>query len=263
MNKKLIVILCEPRTGSNLLCEAVESYSSLQCISEFYLSPYSGLYVKKDNVPDDLPHKDMLSLEQQDSLFTFLNIQDRNHYEMLVNIYNNPIDALLELYKITDKTLVVKIMRLQFNELDLDRLIDFPFVEIIVLERSNKLEEYVSHMKAIEHNKWFNVDTSNIKIKVDVDKFLKRLNESNDWYLKIRQHLIIANKNYLELNYETHLLEFDQEEFCKMFDIWLEKINITTDKTNHKMHFFKKQNNAPIENSISNYDEVMRLYNGS
>jgi hypothetical protein len=263
MNKKLILILCEPRTGSNLLCEAIESYSNLQCISEFYLSPYSGLYVKKDNVPNDLPHKDMLSAEQQHHLFNFLEIKDHNHYKMLTGIYSNPIDTLLEVYKITDKTLVVKIMKGHFEELNLDRLLDLPFVEAIVLERSNKLEEYVSHIKAMESNKWFNTDTSDIKINVDIDKFLKKNNLSAVWYQKIRQQLKSNNKNYLELNYEKDLLDFNQDTFCKMFDTWLESINLPIDKTNHKMHFFKKQNNAPIEHSISNYEEVKRLYNGN
>ena len=80
MTKKLILILCEPRTGSNLLCEAMESYTDLQCINEFYLSPYFGLYVRQDHIPDDLPHKDLLTLEQQTCLFKFLNVKLNNFY---------------------------------------------------------------------------------------------------------------------------------------------------------------------------------------
>jgi hypothetical protein len=261
MNKKLILILCEPRTGSNLLCEAIESYSNLQCINEFYLSPYLGLYVRKDHIPNDLPHKNILTQEQQNHLFNFLDIND--HYDMLVNIYKSPVESLVELYNITTKTLVVKIMRRHYEELKLDSLLDLPYTEIIVLERSNKLEEYVSHIKAIEFDKWFNTDTSDIKVKVDIDKFLEKRNLSQTWYTKIRQHFISNKKHYLELNYEKDLLNFNQDDFCKMFDDWLLKINVNVNKTNHRMKFFKKQNNAPIEQSILNYNEVSRVYNGS
>jgi len=257
MSKKLILILCEPRTGSNLLCEAMESYSGLQCINEFYLSPNIGLYVSRDHVPEDLPHKDLLTQSQQDLLFNFLKIENNNHFDMLVGIYNSPIDSLIELYNVTDQSLVVKVMRAHYQELDLGRLVDLPFVEVILLERSNKLEEYVSHKKAIEFNQWYNTDTSNIKIKVDIDKFIEKRNLSTQWYNDIRQKL--KTKNYLELNYEQDLLDFDQNKFCIMFDIWLESIGVGTDKTKHKMKFFKKQNNAPIEHSILNYDEIKNL----
>jgi hypothetical protein len=253
MNKKLILILCEPRTGSNLLCEAMESYSSLQCISEFYLSPYVGLYVNQDHIPDDLPHKDLLTTEQQDCLFKLLNVVADDYYNLLVNIYKEPITSLIELYNATDKTLVVKIMHNHFEDCGLDKLLELPFVEVILLERSDKLEEYVSHRKAIEHDKWYNTDTSNLKIKVDIDKFLKKKKWSSDWYSMLRQRL----NNYLELNYEKDLQEFDQSQFCAMFDIWLTNIGVATDKTDHKMKFFKKQNNAPISQSISNYDDVV------
>lgn len=257
MTKKLILILCEPRTGSNLLCEAMECYTDLQCINEFYLSPNSGLYVRRDHIPEDLPHKDLLTQSQQDSLFNFLKIENSNHFDMLVGIYNSPVDSLIELYNVTDKSLVVKVMRAHYQELDLARLIDLPFVEVILLERSNKLEEYVSHRKAIEFDRWYNTDTSNIKIKVDIDKFIEKRNISLQWYNSVRQRL--TAKNYLELNYEKDLLDFDQDKFCNTFDIWLRSIGLDIDKTNHRMKFFKKQNNAPIEHSILNYDEVKGL----
>lgn len=258
MTKKLILILCEPRTGSNLLCEATESYKDLQCINEFYLSPHINLYVKEDHVPADLPHKRLESI-QQDKLFTFLNVKEEDYFNLLVNIYKQPIEALIELYNVTDKTLVVKIMHKHFDDLNLDRLLDLPFVEVILLERTNKLEEYVSHRKAIEFNKWYNADTSDIKITVDIDKFLERKQASLDWYKKIR--LRLSGKKYLELNYEKDLQYFDHDKFCKMFDSWLLSIGVDLDKTSHKMKFFKKQNHSPIENSIINYDDIVNQLN--
>jgi len=257
MNKKLILILCEPRTGSNLLCEAIESYSNLQCINEFYLSPYGGLYIRQDHIPDDLPHKDLLTLEQQSCLFKFLNVETDDYYNLLVNIYKEPVSSLIELYNITEKTLVVKIMRKHFEDLGLNKLLESPFVEVVLLERSNKLEEYVSHRKAIEHDKWYNTDTSNLKIKVDIEKFLEKKKHSSDWYSMLRHRL----DNCLELNYEKDLQEFDQNQFCATFDSWLTRIGVAVDKTKHIMKFFKKQNNTPIEQSILNYDEIKHLVN--
>ena len=102
MTKKLILILCEPRTGSNLLCEAMESYVDLQCINEFYLSPHINLYVKENQIPDDLPHK-RLTRQQQHKLFELLNVEDGDYFDLLVNIYKQPIDSLVGLYNTTDK----------------------------------------------------------------------------------------------------------------------------------------------------------------
>lgn len=253
--KKLILILCEPRTGSNLLCEAMLSYEHLQPIYEFYLSPNDGLYVRPDNIPKDLAHKTLLTSEQKNHLFSFLNVAHDDYYNLLVNIYKNPIESLTALYQVTDKTLVVKIMHKQYNELGLDRLLDLPFVEVILLDRSNKLEEYVSHRKAIEYDQWYNVDTSNLKIKVDIDKFLEKKNWSLAWYNEIKNKLL--NKYYLELNYEMDLKEFNQESFCNKFNQWLSKIELPLGRTDYKISFFKKQNNAPIEQSISNYKEII------
>jgi hypothetical protein len=42
-----------------------------------------------------------------------------------------------------------------------------------------------------------------------------------------------------------------------MFDSWLLKISVDIEKTKHKMKFFKKQNNSPVENSILNYNDIV------
>lgn len=254
MDKKLILILCEPRTGSNLLVEALNLYSELQPINEFYLSPNVNLYIRPDHIPEDLPHKVLLTEEQRHHLENYLNVDSGDYFNLIKKIYEDPINSLLELYKVSTKTLVVKIHHEQYEEAKLQGLLDLSFVKVILLERSSKLHAFVSHQKARQFDTWYGTDTSNIKVTVDIDKFLAKQKWSFDWYAKLRDTI---SDDMLEVNYERDLAQFDQTSFCTAIESWLTKIGIATTRSNYKMHFFKKQNLAPLKNSIENYAEVV------
>lgn len=262
MNKKIILIISEPRTGSNLLTEALKLYCPFRIINEFYLSP-SGFYIRPDHIPDDLPHKKLIRDDERRELAGFLNTEQDDYISLITGIRSKPIDALRKLNELVPEHLVVKIHGFQFDELNLITLglLDLQEIQVVLLERSSRLHSYVSNQKARQFDKWHNVDTSNIKIKIDKEDFLKEQFRSLSWYADVRHNLHIRNKSYLEVNYEKDLEFINKQSFYNLFDPWFEKIKLPVTKTDYELKYFKKQNNSSIEHSISNYDEIKDLVN--
>jgi hypothetical protein len=253
--KKLILILCEPRTGSNLLNEAMNLYIPIRAVNEFFLN--LGFYVREDFVPDDLLHKTLIKDHERKQLFDFLNVEQENYPELIKQINRTPIQAVKKLYEIIPGNLVIKIHRHQLEELKLHEFLELPYVEVILLERSNRLDSYVSLLKAKQFDKWHNVDTSNIKVSINIDEFIYERDMSFNWYKEMRQRL--SSKDYLEVNYELDLENINKESFYALFDPWFERIKLPVYKSNYELQYFSKQNKSPVEQSILNLDEIKHL----
>ena len=262
MNKKIILLLSEARTGSNLLNEALNLYTPVRTINEFYLSK-NGFYITPDKTPDDLPHKTLIGPKERSILAEFLNVPPENYYELISAIRNNPIESLFKLAEVVPQHLVVKIHKEHFDELNLVRLLDNPNVEVMLLERTSRLHSYVSNLKARQYDKWHNVDTSDIRVTVNISDFLQQQQKSLDWYIKIREILKNYNKQYLEVNYERDLEHITKESFYALCDPWLKLVDFSLSKSTYELKYFKKQNNSSIENSIENYSEVVKVVNKS
>jgi hypothetical protein len=253
--KKLILIFCEPRTGSNLLNEAMNLYTPIRAVNEFFLN--LGFYVREDFVPDDLLHKTLIRPYERWQLFKFLNVEQENYPELIKQINRTPIQAVKKLYELVPANLVIKIHRHQLEELNLYELLDLPYVEVILLERSNRLKSHVSSLKARKFDKWHNVDTSNIQVSVNVDEFINERDISFNWYKEMKERL--SSKDYLEVNYERDLENITKESFYALFDPWIERIKLSVNKSNYELKYFSKQNNLPIEHSILEYDKIKHL----
>jgi hypothetical protein len=252
MNKKLILILTEPRTGSYLLNEALNFYSLLP-VGEFFLNikAYTGKKIFK--FPLDL----FLTTDHLAQLYDSLKVEQGNFVEFIKQVDLNPIYSVIKLYETSLKSVVVKIHDFQFEKYQLDELLNLPYVEIIILQRSNRLARYISHLNAKKTNTWDIVDTSSQQVTIDREDFIKTEQESENWFATIKQK--ISSKNYLEVNYERDLENLNKEQFYKLFDQWFEKINLPVTKTNYRLKWLKKQNKAKLEYSIINYKEIEDL----
>ena len=252
MNKKLILILTEPRTGSYLLNEALNFYS-LHPVGEFFDNP--KFYENKENPV--FAYERNLNSDQLSGLFNFLKVEHGNHLELIKQVNLNPIDSAIKLYEISSRSLVIKIHDFQFERYQLDQLLDLPYVEIIILQRSNRIARYISHIKAEQTDIWQSIDTSSMQVVVNREDFIKKEQLSNNWFEKIKQR--VSSKDYLEVNYERDLENIDKEHFYKLFDSWFEKINLSVTKTNYKLKMSKKQNKSKLQYSILNYKEIKDL----
>jgi hypothetical protein len=251
MNKKLILILTEQRTGSHLLNEALSFYSPIQAVNEFFLHP--GFHQDKEITPYEL----LLTEYQCNQLFDFLNVEQGSYIELIKQVNLNPVKSLLKLYEISEDSLAVKIHRHQFEKYQLDELLNLSYVEIIILERSNRMARYISLLKANQTDIWHGIDTSKLQVVVDKDEFIKEEQQSLNWFNKIKQ--LVSSKDYLEVNYEKDLEDLNKDNFYNLFDPWFEKINLSVTKTNYKLKLFKKQNRSKIQYSILNYKEIKDL----
>jgi hypothetical protein len=252
MNKKLILILTEPRTGSYLLNEALNFYSLLP-VGEFFDNP--KYYERREN--PKFAYEIFFNKDQLTELFNFLKVEHGNFLELIKQVNLNPIDSAIKLYEISSHSVVIKIQDFQFERFRLDQLLDLPYVEVIILQRSNRIARYISHIKAEQTDIWANKDTSSMQVVVDREDFIKKEQLSNDWFEKIKQR--VASKDYLEVNYERDLENLDKEHFYKLFDSWFEKINLSVTKTNYKLKFHKKQNKSKLQYGILNYNEIKDL----
>jgi hypothetical protein len=250
--KKIILILCEARTGSNLLCEALNLYAPMRTVNEFFLE--IGFYINENHVPDDLPHKNMFRPWEKEQLFNFLNVELNDWPELIKQINKNPIGAMNKINQIVPQTVAIKVHKEQFEKLNLKEIIHEPYVEIILLERSNRLHSYVSLLKGRQIDKWYGVDTSDIKVTVNPAGFIIEQQRSLNWYKEIRE--LLGSKNYLEVNYEKDLSNINKTSFYALFDPWFEKIKLPVNKSNYELQFYSKQDKQPIENSILNYDVI-------
>lgn len=255
MGKKLILILSEPRTGSNLLCEALNLYSQMRTVNEFFLD--IGFYINENHVPEDLPHKNMFKVHEHVQLFDFLNVELNNWPELIKQINNNPIGAMNKINEIVPQTVVIKVHREHFEKLNLKEILHEPYIEVILLERSSRLHSFVSLLKGRQIDKWYGADTSNIKVNVDATSFAYEQQRSLNWFKEVRE--LLQSKNYLEINYEKDLSNINKESFYALFDPWFEKIKLPVNKSKYELQFYTKQDKQPIENSILNYDDIKHL----
>lgn len=230
-------------------------YTPIRTVNEFFLN--LGFYVREDFVPDDLLHKTLIKPYERWHLFNFLNVEQENYPELIKQINRTPIQAVKKLYEIVPDNLVVKIHRHQLEELKLYELFELPYVEVILLERSNRLKSHVSSLKARKFDKWHNVDTSDIKVSVNVEEYINERDTSINWYKEMRERL--SSKDYLEVNYERDLENITKESFCNLFDPWIERIKLSVNKSNYQLKYFSKQNNSPIKNSILNYENIKNI----
>lgn len=252
MNKKLILILTEPRSGSNFLSEVL-NYYSLWPVGEFLLNPKGFEHLENPTFPYEI----VLNRYQLTKLFDFFEVEYGNYLELIKQINRRPIDAIFKLYESTEQSLVINIHDFQFKKFGIDVLLDLPYVEIIILQRSNRMARYISHLIAQETKIWYTVNTSDMQVTVDREDFIKSEQESKKWFDSIKQR--VSSKEYLEVNYERDLENIDKEHFYKLFDPWFEKINLNATKKNYNLKLFKKQNKSKLQYSILNYTEIKDL----
>lgn len=248
---KNIIVFSEARTGSNLLCELFFSYNCARVLNEFFI------YFVDEKAT---PHYRFMSAAEKDLFFNYFNTEDKTITSLTQVINNNPKTSLELLDMINNyKYKVIKVHDFIFNNLNLSFLLDDPETKFILLNRTSKIKQYVSNLIANQIKEWHSVDTSNIKIHVDINEFLEFKQRSNLWNSQIEKLLIEKDHKYLKLNYEEDLENVDQPLLTSKVSNWLDTNNISSSTNEYKLKFFKKQNLSNLEQIITNYTEIKHL----
>lgn len=248
---KNIIVLSQPRTGSNLLCELFFSYLPIRVLMEFFI------YFQDEK---DVPHFNLLRKQELDALVNHFSLQDNSIDSLTTALNQNPREALEVLSSIISQYKVIKLHDFMLEQMDLEFIFNDPETKFIVLERTSKLKQYVSLTTALSLGRWTDVDTTDIKVHVDPEAFLKFKNESTAWYQMIESKLTSKGHNYLKLTYEQDLENIDYNVLIPKINNWLDNNNIRyLNNSNYRIKNSIKQNLSSLEDTITNYDEIKGL----
>ena len=236
-----IIILGQQRTGSNLLCYALSFFKNYRNLNEFYSVDINTFVYEL-----------FFTQEEKTQLFKIYNTN--NWRKLLQKIHKNPINAFNVLSKILDnQNKIVKLLDHQFQQnKKLYSLIDISS-KFIVLERSNTLEQFVSLKIADETDAWWNQNTDQHKIILDINEYQNFCQDKKTYYENLK--LQLKDKSYLLINYEEDLVNGISDPLLLKLQKFLDKSPkiIKKDKTR-----IKKQSSISCVDKIINYNEIKR-----
>lgn len=249
-----VVVLSQPRTGSNFLLKIFLSFIPFRQFGELYLnqsnsSPFTG--VPKLGIPFNLMHH---YFKETERLKFFQEFNVANVEDLVKSVCRNPEKSFQLLENIVKENIVIKVQDYMLN--DLKFLLDHPNTYFVVLERKDKLKQFASQKIAGLTNIWERTDTSHLQISIDPKEFLIYKNNSINWYTYIEDVLKEKGHNFLKLYYEDNL---DIENYSQILDIiqdWMKDNKIVHFRTSRKSNYFVKQNKSPIEQVVINYNEL-------
>jgi hypothetical protein len=153
---------------------------------------------------------------------------------------------------------IIKIQSYQFDPIDINELCKLPFVEFIFLQRSNRLESFISLEQLSKIQIGNNVDTNNVAINLNYDNFMGYKERADQFDNYISSALCKSGKNVLNVEYSKDLKDFSVEKFYDLVDPWLDQVGIVMTHKPHEIAF-KRQRTTDIENCIENYEEFKEL----
>ncbi|MEZ5831881.1 MAG: sulfotransferase [Dongiaceae bacterium] len=131
---------------------------------------------------------------------------------------------------------------------------------IIVFLRRRPVEVYISQMKAWRLQEWHSVDTTDLKIQVDADEFLKWRRARDIWYRRLEAACWYRNKPFQHLTYEDDI-DRRQSEAIYRFCALLEPYGLTgfTMPDDAKIKgLFRQDRNEDIADRVANWPDFQR-----
>lgn len=219
------VIICLPRTGSNLLGEMLDTHPEVLCHMEIF-NPKSTYLSRK-------PHLRIGTKEERDA---------------------DPWTFLRRVYEVTDGRRVVgfKLMPDHNNRVLLSLLLNRR-VRKIVLHRPNVLQTYVSNRIALETQQWqVRADASTqrpaIKVDIDVREFKRFARKVKLFDTIVRSIETLTGQRYFHVNYPQ--LADDRRIAVELMQF----LGISPEVQLQKP--IRKQNASGLQQKVGNYDQL-------
>jgi hypothetical protein len=236
--KKLILIISIERSGTNYFCNFIDnSFTNINVSYELFCKKECFInYNLKKNITD------------------YYNTDIDKLYE---KIKHNPINLLEKISEYCEENIILfKLFNWQLNNDNVKKIIECAY-RVIFLKR-NYIDTFISHEKAQKINKYENINTDNIKIFFDFQKFNKYKKINDIWFSDTYEHVNKCKINHIIINYEDfHMLSNSEKQiFLKSFflddDICMKDIN-------HFVPLFIKQDNtSDYSDKIINYDDFVK-----
>lgn len=234
-----VLVIGQQRTGSNLLCYALSFFENYRNVNEFYSVDC-----------DDFIYNLFFSDEERRKFFEIYKTED---WKILLNkIHENPLNALYTLNSIvSNQNKIIKLLDHQFEiNNKLYSILD-NFTKIIILERSNSLEQYVSLEIAEQNKTWWNQNTNDYKIHVDLNSYLLFCKKKNLFYRDIKEYL--KDQDYIILNYEKDLSNGITDSLLTRLQ---EYLNSSPSIIEKDRNIIKKQSTIDCSEKIINYEDI-------
>jgi len=243
---KTIIIFAQPKSSRNLLCEILESFPRLRVLNEFF-----STYDCAD--PDTL-----LFLNKEERIEFSHKFKTNNDTASLIDaITENPKEALELINQLDTRPKVIKIHNHHLSQFKLHFLFDLEDTIFITVKRKNRLKRFVSHMQAGKIQKWFKVDTSDVKILTTAEDFIKEEYKCVTYWEQVNSSLDKLGKNRLKLFYEDDFENLNQLEVLKKLQRYFSENNLTLEIDIKPITFFKQNNRNP-KDVIGNWDWVKK-----
>jgi len=255
MTAKIIFVLSEARTGSTLLCQLLAHYKNVINFHEVF---HTG---------GDDPHYDIFNTS-----VSFNNILQHqfgdgvfDREKMFPRIIENPKKLLTLMGEYFNETLIVKVHLHQLFSIDypISHILDWILMQLnheFILLKRDFLKSHVSLLKAEQSGVWHNIDTTDIKVVVDLDRFKKKSAKYTWNYNATKQKLQQHNRDYLYVDYDTDLKNYNIEQFDQLIEPWSTRVGLELNSAGNAWIRVKKQNtDTDISHSISNWDELSAI----
>lgn len=243
-----IIILSEPRTGSSILGEIISSFTPTRMIQEYII-----------NQSANSPHINLLNDHERSCLFKLMKVS--NVDELVQSIKDHPELGFSSLDQVIQENKIIKIHDYWFEKIDLNFIFELENTKFVLIDRSSKIEQYVSEKISFQLNRWNRFDTSNISIQVDIPDFLKFQQRSEEWSKYITKKLEEYKHDYLHVNYEQDLKSENFSHLIDRLEKWLNQDGSIFKRNQFEPRIFKRQNYSLLSDRIKNYSEIESIIN--
>lgn len=234
---KKFIIICLPRTGSNLLRSLINSHPNAIPLGELFgFKEYIGWHLRK------YPQLKWLNRKKNEKPLTFLN------------------EEILNKRRLSTKAVGFKLFYYHARDDEGSKIWDFirdnDEIKIIHLRRNNYLRRIISFKKAEVSNKWARFKEDEIEdnsAELKYEECLKDFAYTDAEEKKIED--FFSGKEVFNINYEY--LVANKE---KVADELLEFIGLPYHKLENRT---LKQNMRPLSESITNYFELKEQFSNT
>jgi hypothetical protein len=115
------------------------------------------------------------------------------------------LDCLVDMLAPEKRVLTFKVFVNQLTVRQVKKAIIRRPDTVIIFIRRRPIDTYISHRKASQLRQWVRVDTTDIKVNIDVRRFLKWWRQTSAWYRGLEAACWSTDKPFYELTYESDI----------------------------------------------------------
>jgi hypothetical protein len=191
----LLCIFGIARSGSNYLCSVLANQPGIEGRFEIF----------NKNRSNFLRPEELVELSRR-SGETFPPVtEDPAAIRIIRQDPTRTLDCLADMLPPAKRLLIFKVLRKQLLVQQLgDEIIARPDTAVAFLRR-RPIDAFISSRKATLLQKWAGVDTTDMKIDIEVGDFLKWGRATADWYRRLEKTCWLHGKPFYRLSYEQDI----------------------------------------------------------